>query len=45
MATRGSYMYMYITLNYGNIFGGVPKMLVLCHFLIDGFRQNDSQGF
>ena len=36
---------MYITLWW--IFGGIPKILVLCSFLkkIDGFRQKFSQGF
>ena len=28
MATRGSYVY-----NYGRIFGGLPKIFVLCNFL------------
>ena len=30
MATRGSYVHN----SYGRIFGGIPKMLVLCNFLI-----------
>ena len=40
MATRGSYVH-----NYGKIFQGIPKMLVLCNFLQILMRQNDSQGF
>ena len=37
---------MYITL-YGEIFGGIPKILVFFLFPqnIDDFRQNDLQGF
>ena len=32
---------------YGRILGGIPIIIVLCNFLrkIDGFEQNDSQGF
>ena len=42
MANRGSYVH-----NYGEIFGGIPKMLSFMQFSqnIGGFKQNDSQGF
>ena len=43
MTTRGSYVHKSMV----EIFGGILKMLVLCNFSqkVDGFRQNDSQGF
>ena len=48
MTTKEGAMHIH---TYGNIIGpgvrGIPKVLVLCNFNqdIDGFRQNDSQGF
>ena len=43
MTTRGSYVHNSVV----EFWGGIPKMLVFMQFFqnIDGFRQNDSQGF
>ena len=45
MATRGSYMYVHISM--GELSGASQIILVLLQFStkIDGFEQNDSQGF